>query len=192
MSIADPNKVIMTGENPFIRLSMKDGDPPTTSASYWRVIFSEAGPGHVLYMKSELTEGRWLCWSDNIAMARWLQRTIQGMLNPELADTSIPCIDAEFEKEGDPRYFWTERIVGADDDITLTWYDIGDPLMIHSQPNQLPGRRYGVNTVLIPALGTRLVRNGVEAKGKSWAMQREGRPFSTSALAFSESWTDVR
>jgi hypothetical protein len=48
-----------------------------------------------------------------------------------------------------------------------------------------------VCTVLIPALGTRLVRNGVEAKGRSWPREREGRPFSTSALAFSESWTEA-
>ena len=27
MAIADPNRVILTGENPFIRLSDKDGDP---------------------------------------------------------------------------------------------------------------------------------------------------------------------
>src|SRR5258705_13783988 len=59
MSIADPNKTILTGENPFIRLSLKDGDPNSTDASYWRIIFSAAGPGHVLYLKSELTEGRW-------------------------------------------------------------------------------------------------------------------------------------
>jgi hypothetical protein len=32
----------------------------------------------------------------------------------------------------------------------------------------------------------------VEAKGKSWPTEREGRSFSTSALAFSESWTDAR
>src|SRR3546814_2550906 len=44
----------------------------------------------------------------NIAMARWLQETVQGMLNPELADTSIPVVEAEFSKSGDPRYFWTE------------------------------------------------------------------------------------
>jgi hypothetical protein len=48
-----------------------------------------------------------------------------------------------------------------------------------------------VCTVLIPALGTRLVRNGVEAEGRSWPREREGRPFSTSALAFSESWTEA-
>src|SRR6516162_8345886 len=77
------------------------------------------------------------------------------------------------------------------EDISLTWFDIGEPLLIHSQPNQIPNRRYGVCTVLIPALGTRLVRNGIEAKGRSWPREREGRSFSTSALAFSESWTDA-
>ena len=55
MSTTDSNRVIMTGENPFIRLSEKDGDPNRTDASFWRVIFCPAGPGHVLYPKSELT-----------------------------------------------------------------------------------------------------------------------------------------
>ena len=108
MSIADPNKTILTGENPFIRLSPKDGEPNSTDASYWRIIFSPAGPGHVLYLKSELTERRWCIYSDNIAMARWLQSTVQGMLNAELSDTTIPCADAQFSKAGDPRYFWTD------------------------------------------------------------------------------------
>ncbi len=191
MSIADPNRTIMTGENPFIRLSQNDGDPNSTDASFWRVIFSPGGPGHVLYLKSELTENRWLVYSDNIAMARWLQNTIQGMLNAETADTSIPVIDAEFTKEGDPRYFWTERILANDEEVTLTWHEIGEPLLIHSRPNEIPDRQYGVCTVLIPALGARLVRNGVQAKGKPWPRDREGRPFSTCALAFSESWTEA-
>src|SRR4030095_1494734 len=152
MSIADPNKMILTGENPFIRLSLKDGDPNSTDASYWRIIFSPAGPGHVLYLKSELTEKRWRIWTDNIAMARWLQSTVQGMLNAELLATTIPVVDAEFSKSGDPRYFWTERAVARGEEVTLTWYDIGDPLLVHTQPNQLPGRRYGVCTLLLPAL----------------------------------------
>ena len=45
MSVADPNKTILTGENPFLRLSKKDGDPNSTDASFWRIIFSPAGPG---------------------------------------------------------------------------------------------------------------------------------------------------
>ncbi|HEX6609984.1 MAG TPA: hypothetical protein VF051_04335 [Hyphomicrobiaceae bacterium] len=192
MSVADPNKTILTGENPFIRLSKKDGDPNSTDASFWRIIFSPAGPGHVLYIKSEVTENRRLIYSDNIAMARWLASTVQGMLNAETKDPATPVIDAEFSKSGDPRYFWTERVKGRGEEIALTWYDIGEPLLIHTQPNQQPDRPYGVCTVLIPAMGARLTRNGVDAVGSPWRREREGRPFSTCALAFSESWTEAK
>ena len=191
--VADPNKIILTGENPFIRLSATGAEPFTTNASFWRIITCPAGPGHVLYVKSELTENRWRIYSDNIAMARWLQTTVQGMLNPETADTSIPVRDAEFAKSGDPRYFWTETALTGDGEVSLTWYDIGEPLLIHTEPNQPPNPRpYGVCTVLVPALSGRLTCNGQQARGKPWKREREGRPFSTSALAFSESWTEPR
>ena len=189
---ADPNRVVYTGENPFIRLSPTDGAANTSEASFWRTILSPAGPGHVLYMKSELTENRWRIYSDNIAMARWLQRTIQGMLNAETGDTSIPVTEASFSKSGDPNYFWTESVSARGEDISLTWHDLGDPLLLHTQPNAQPGRPYGVCTILIPAASARLVRNGVQASGKVWKREREGRPFSTCALAFSESWTEAR
>jgi len=192
MAAADPNRVIVTGENPFIRLSAKLGDPLTTSASFWRIIFCPGGPGHVLYLNSELTDNRWRIYADNIAMARWLQTTVQGMLNAELEDTSIPVIDAQFEQSGDPRYFWTERVSARDEEVILTWYEIGDPLLIHTQPNEVPGRRYGLSTILVPALGARLSLNGRHAAGRPWPAEREWRPFSTSALAFSESWTESR
>jgi hypothetical protein len=192
MSTADPNQVILTGENPFIRLSGDDGGANTTNASFWRIITCPAGPGHVLYLQSEVTENRWRIYSDNIAMARWLQSTVQGMLNAETADRDIPVTEAQFSKSGDPRYFWTESLVARGEEISLTWYDIGKPLLIHTQPNEQPGRPYGVCTVLIPALGARLSRNGVQATGRAWPREREGRPFSTCALAFSESWTEGR
>ena len=191
MSTVDPHRVMMTGENPFIRLSETEGGPETTQASFWRVIWSPAGPGHVLYLKSELTDDEWRIHADNIAMARWLQNTIQGVLNEALADTAIPVIDAEFEKSGDPNYFWTEQILTPDEDITLTWHDLGDPLLVHTEPD-LAGRPYGVCTILIPATSARLTVNGVQAAGQPWPNDREGRPFSTCALAFSESWTQAR
>jgi hypothetical protein len=189
---ADPNHLILTGENPFIRLSETEGGPITTNASFWRILLSPAGPGHVLYIKSELTDDKWRIYSDNIAMARWLQGTVQGMLNAETADQSIPVIDAEFSRSGDVRDFWTESLLTHDEAIDLTWYRIGVPLLIHTQPNAAPGRPYGVCTVLIPALGAQLTLNGEQAKGTPFATQREGRPFSTCALAFSESWTEAR
>ena len=178
MPVADPHKVVLTGENPFLRLSEKDGDPNSTDASYWRILFSPMGPGHVLYLKSELTHGRWHIYSDNIAMARWLQQTVQGMLNAELKDTTIPVSDSSFSKTGDPRYFWTEYVRAHETEIALTWYDIGDPLLIHTEPNQPPNPRpYGVCTVLVPALGG-LVRTALSDYGKlrselGFAMYRE-------------------
>ena len=188
----DSNRLILTGENPFIRLSESDGGAVTTNASFWRILISPAGPGHVLYLKSEFTRERWKIYADNIAMARWLQKTVQGMLNGELADTSIPVIDAAFDRAGDARDFWTERAVSHDEEVSLTWYDIGEPLLIHTEPGPPPARKYGVCTVLIPALGARLAINGEQAKGRAFPTQREGKPFSTCALAFSESWTELR
>jgi hypothetical protein len=193
MTVADPNRVVLTGENPFIRLSETDGAQFTTNASFWRIITSGAGPGHVLYIKSELTEDRWRIYSDNIGMARWLQNTVQGMLNAELKDLLIPVTDAAFTRSGDPRDYWTETAVAAGETLSLTWHDIGDPLLIHTYPNVGPDARpYGVCTVLIPAAGARVTRNGVQAKGTAFPRVREGRPFSTCALAFCESWTEPR
>lgn len=189
---ADPNRVILTGENPFIRLSETDAGPITTNASFWRILLSPAGPGHVLYLKSELIQNQWRIYADNIAMARWLQSTVQGMLNAELKDETIPVQDAVFSRNGDARDFWTERLTCADGEIALTWYRIGEPLLIHTDPEDDPARPYGVCTVLIPALGARLTRNGQQAAGSPWPRQRESRAFSTCALAFSESWTEAR
>jgi len=193
MSTIDANRTIVTGENPFIRLSSRDGDPNSTDASYWRILFSPKGAGHVLYLKSELTSNRWRIWTDNIAMTHWLQSTVQGMLNPELKDLSIPVTDALFSRHGDVRDFWTERVSAPGEEVALTWHDIGEPLLLHTQPNQPPNPRpYGVCTVLIPAASARLTLNGVAATGRAWPREREGKPFSTCALAFSESLTEPR
>ena len=173
----DPNRLILTGENPFIRLSETDGGAISTNASFWRILISPAGPGHVLYLKSELTRDRWKIYSDNIAMARWLQQTVQGMLNEELADTSIPVTDAAFDKAGDARDFWTERAVSHDEEVALTWYDIGEPLLIHTEPGPPPARKYGVCTVLSrPRDGrSRTNARGSRSAPARWRFRRVGR-----------------
>ena len=191
MSSVDINRVIVTGENPFIRLSETDGGPNTTEASYWRVFYSPAGIGHVLYIKGELTAKRWRIYSDNLKLTRWLQQTVQGILNAELKDEGIPVIDATFGKSGDPMESWTETVSADGEEIALTWHEAGDPLLIHTQPGD-GGRKYGLSTILIPVPRASITLNGVSATGKVWPREREGRPFSTCALAFAESWTEKR
>src|SRR6266550_4252272 len=125
MSTVDANRVILIGENSVIRLSNDNSDTFTTNATFWRILSSPGGPGHVLYLKSELTEGRWRIYSDNIAMSRWLQSTVLGVINAELLDLTIAVTDAQFSKSGDPLDFWTERLDTGDEEIVLTWYELG-------------------------------------------------------------------
>jgi hypothetical protein len=190
----DGNRVIVTGENQFVRLSEKDGDPHTTEASFWRIVLSPAGPGNVLYLRSELTGDRWKIWSDNVALARWLQRTVQGMLVADLRDESIPVADAVFSKSGDPRAFWTETVDAYGAKLTVTLSEFGDPILVHTKPSSEPPnpRVYGVCTVLVPAGAAHVTLNGTQAKGRAWPRDRLGRPYSTSGLGLAESWTEAR
>ena len=191
MATVDPNRVVLSGENSVIRLNKSDNDAFTTNATFWRLLTSPRGPGHVLYLKSELTQARWRIYSDNIAMTRWLQSTVLGAINAELRDLAIPVAQAQFEREGDARDFWTERLASRGEDIAMTWYELGEPFLVHTQPNSTPGRPYGMCTVLIPALGARLTHNGTEAEGRPWPRDREGRASSTCVLGLCESWTEA-
>ena len=191
MSTVDANHVVLTGENSVIRLNKDDNDAFTTNATFWRLLSSPGGPGHVLYLKSELTEGRWRIYSDNIAMTRWLQSTVLGAINAELRDLAIRVVEAEFSKSGGVRDFWTERLNAAGEEIALTWYDMGEPFLVHTQPNSVPGRPYGMCTVLIPAHGARLTCSGSQAEGRPWPRDREGRRSSTCVLGLCESWTEA-
>ena len=133
-SPVDPNDVLMTGENSFVRLSHDGGKTLADRWSHWRVLWCPAGPGHVLLVQAELTGGKPRIYSDNIAMTRWLQRAIESMLFPPSANPALPVIEASFERSGDPRGVATERVVSADDEIVLAWYDFGDPFVLTMAP----------------------------------------------------------
>ena len=184
----DPNRMLLTGENPFILLSETENGPVTTDASFWRILFSPGGPGHVLFLQSELTDNQPRIYSDNITMTRWLQQEIQGTINPTFGNLEIPVAEAEFESSGDLRSYWTENTKSRDEEIALTWYDLGEPYLGHSLPGSSPQRPHGVCNVMVPANGTRVTLNGRVAKGRPFPTQRNGRKHSTCALAFSESW----
>ena len=72
----DPNEVRLTGENSFIRLQESEDGPQLTRTSHWRVLWSPAGQGQVLFITSELTSDAVKIYADNIALARWLQEEI--------------------------------------------------------------------------------------------------------------------
>ena len=184
----DPNQVCMTGENSFIRLQLEQGTPQITRISHWRVLYSPSGPGHVLFLKSDLVDDEVLVYADNILLARWLQEEIESFLFPEFADQNVPVINAEFTKSGDGRSFWTETVESEEDTILLTWYDFLEPFMLRVEAGSAPGRPHGVYSCFIPSRKAQVTFNGLVAQGQPIPEMRGDKPSSTSCLAWSETW----
>ena len=182
----DPNKVLFTGENPYIRLKETEDGPETTYASFWRLLFSPGGPGHVLFLQSELTGNEPRVFSDNIHMTRWLQEEIESQVNPTFGDLDLPVNETTCLSSGDMRSWWAETVSGLNDEISLTWYDLGEPFLSHSTPGG--NRRHGICWICVPARGARLTLNGDFAKGRAFPIQRGGLTTSTCCLAPVEVW----
>ncbi len=192
MPPVDPNDVLMTGENSFIRLSTDGGQTQSTRVSHWRVLWCPAGQGHALFIQSDVTGDRPRVYSDNLGVARWLQQTIETYLFPAFADTALPVTSAEFVRDGDPRGTVTESVVSTEDTITLTWYDTRPAFVLTVPPGQPPERPIGVFSTFFPARGAQVEFNGHFAKGQPWEEMRGDRESSSACLAWSETWVKPR
>ncbi|HXH13831.1 MAG TPA: hypothetical protein VNP04_29185 [Alphaproteobacteria bacterium] len=182
----DPNQVRLTGENQYMRLHAAENGPLTTRASHWRVLLSPAGPGHVLFLRSDVTQDEVRIYADNIALARWLQQEI--LTSGEFSDQMIPVTSAVFSRTGDTRSFWTELVETAAEKIALTWYDFGEPFVITVPVGSQPERPLGWSSVFVPARRVQLTLNGRVASGRPFPEQRGDRMSSTAGLALSETW----
>ncbi|MCC6626215.1 MAG: hypothetical protein IT340_02315 [Chloroflexi bacterium] len=187
----DPNAVLMTGENSFIRLSRDGGRSLSDRLSHWRVLWCPAGSGHTLFIQSELTDGRVVVCSDNAAVARWLQTTIEALLYPAFADPALPIVAATFTREGDPSATATERVATADGTWQLTWSDFVDPFVL-TMPPGYNDRPIGVFSTFFPARGARVEVGGRTTAGQPWSELRGDRTSSSACLALSETWVTPR
>jgi hypothetical protein len=183
----DPNDVLMTGENSFVRLSPDGGTTMTDRFSHWRVLWCPAGSGHALFAQSSLTDGRVRIWSDNPAVARWLQRTIEAILFPAFADTTVPILAAEFSRAGGPPSSAAEVVASASDRLRLTWWDFGEPFVL-TMPPGFNNRPLGVFSTFFPARSAQAELNGRFAQGQPWPDKRGDRVASSACLAWSETW----
>jgi hypothetical protein len=191
MPPVDPNEVLMTGENSFVRLSADGGKTMSDRFSHWRVLWCPAGQGHVLFAQSTLTDGQARIYSDNAAVARWLQRTIEKLLFPAFADERLPIVSAKFRRHGDPHSTATEEVVAATDRVRLTWWDCLEPFVLHMPPG-FNDRPIGVFSTFFPARSAQAELNGRIASGQPWAEQRGDRQSSSACLAWSETWVKPR
>ncbi len=188
--MVDPHDPIMTGENSFIRFSPDGGKTITERISHWRVLWSPAGQGHVLFMESSLAKGTKV-YSDNPGVARYLQRNIEVLLHKPFADESLPVVDATFERGGDSLSTVYERCTSTRDDILMSWWDLMAPFVLTMPPGAM-GRPIGVYSTFLPARSAQLSLNGEAAPGKVFLMDRFGKPASSCVLAWSETWVRPR
>ncbi len=182
----DPNQVRLTGENQYMRLHTAANGPMTTRCSHWRILLSPSGPGHVLFLRSDVTDGERRIYADNIALARWLQQEI--LAAGEFSDQTLPVVEAVFARSGDSRSFWTEIIDTVTEHLALTWYDFGEPFVISVPAGSVAGRPLGWSSVFVPARRAQLTLNGMVATGRPFPEQRGDRMSSTAGLALSETW----
>ena len=187
----DPNEVLMTGENSFIRLSADGGKTHTSRVSHWRVLWCPAGAGHAMFVQSPLIENRVQVYSDNLAVARWLQRTIETLLYPPFADVALPVFAAQFARSGDPHSAAVETIDSALDSIVLTWHDCIEPFVLTMAPG-MGNRPIGVFSTFFPAKCAQIEMNGRFAPHATWLEKRGDRQSSSACLALSETWVKPR
>jgi hypothetical protein len=189
--MVDPHDPVMTGENSFIRLSNDGGNTISDRVSHWRVLWSPAGQGHVVFMESALLGAQPRIYSDNAGVARYLQRMIEVLLHKPFADGALPVVDAKFERGGNSLSTVEERVVSRDAEIILTWWDLMHPFVLTMPPGAM-NRPLGVYSTFLPARSAQLSVNGKAATAKVFPQDRFGKASSSCCLAWSETWTKPR
>src|ERR1700677_297262 len=96
-------KVYVTGENPGIRLLRKEGGPVLTAVSYWRLIWTPAGPGHIAFVTTG--DGKSpgdlrLAFVDNQKLYDFLTKEITTTTDPTFTTRPYTVIQAKFVDSG--------------------------------------------------------------------------------------------
>lgn len=186
-------KVYISGENPVIRLSLKEGDGPATNVSFWRVIYSPVGMGHACYVTSDLTgdgpssDDVRIALTDNDALLDYLDTQIMSAFDKAYVENPFPRQKARFERTGDTLREWREIITSDQYKVELVWKDFYAPFLLDTPVGsaRLP---YGIASMFLPAKSAEVGINGTKAAGQAFPQMRGTHQSSTAFLAFSETW----
>ena len=182
----NPHQLIVIGENSFIRLSKDGGQVQSTRCSHWRVLWSPAGAGHVLFADSSLVGGVRI-YADSVPLVRFLQKEIEYLLYKPFSDVNSPVSTATFERAGTPPGVCSEMLRSGSEEIRLSWSDFLRPFNFAAPPG-FDGRPIGVQTTFFPAKVATLSLNGRQDEGAPWRLDRGGKHCTTACLAWCETW----
>jgi hypothetical protein len=186
-------KVAVVGENPGIRLVTKEGAPPSTSVSFWRVLQSPAGAGHVCFLTSDITgdgptpDDMRVAFADNEKLAEYVALQLMTAFDKAYGEKPFPVKTARFERSGDTATAWKETIRSAGTTVELVWRDFYEPFAIESRAG-VPHNPYTILSTFIPARSADVIINGTRAAGNPTPRMRGTRQSSSAFLAFAETW----
>jgi len=186
-------KVAVVGENPGIRLVTKEGAPPSTSVSFWRVLQSPAGAGHVCFLTSDITgdgptpDDVRVALADNEKLAEYVALQLMTAFDKAYGEKPFPVKAARFERSGDTATAWKETIRSAGTTVELVWRDFYEPFVIESRAG-VPHNPYTILSTFIPARAADVIINGTRAAGNPTPRMRGTRQSSSAFLAFAETW----
>lgn len=199
-------KVYLSGENPGIRLMSEEGADPTTSVSFWRILWSPVGMGHVLWIDSDITgdgpssDDVRAAFTDNWALPDHMIREVLGTFDKSYYDNPYEQRMARFEQAAltwmpvsgsDAQQTlteWKEMVTSEDHTIELVWKDFYPAFQLDIHNGSSERLPFGITSLFIPARSADVVVNGETAVGQPYPQMQGTAESSTAFLAFSESW----
>jgi hypothetical protein len=190
-----PGTVEWSGENPGIFLKQIPNGPFTTLASFFRVVLSPHGRGHVLVLvqpPNEFVRTSALCLHDNEPLARWLVAefvskfgAFQGVA--ALRQLHYRKLDS-VESAGDPGNIYSETVKAGDLAVMLTWSGLGVPFCFFNPPELSPTGMHYMPSLFVGCLDASIQVNGRRLPGSPIPREVAGRKITSAILAFSETW----
>lgn len=175
--------VMVTGENPTIRLEDEQRERTLAMASFWRVTWSPVGPGHVCYVTTGTAGDAGslrIALYDNEKLLEYISTEIMGVFDKAFNTPPFTRIGgATFIAGGDALRERTETCRSDAYTIELAWRDLQTPELIDFLPGSRANHPFGITYLRMLATTAAITINGARAPGVT-----RGR----SSLAFGETW----
>ncbi len=195
----NPGQVDWSGENPGMYLKQQADGPFTTLISYFRVVVSPHGRGHVVVALLEpaaLPGGRNAIYTDNPTLASYL---VDGFVRFFGAFRGLAGLEAlplrrawAFARQGDARGEYREVAESDDGQIVLSWSELGEPFMVEYQPAQSATGRHEMFSLFVTAQRAEARVGEARSVGQPVPRDMAGTRSTTAFLAFSETWVRPR
>jgi hypothetical protein len=183
-------KVFISGENPVIRLLDKPNGTALAVASFWRIVWSPVGQGHVCYVTTgdgKSPNDLRVALVDNQKLFDYLTNDILGTYDKSYQERPFKTIRATFDKSGDALADWKEVCRSDQYTVELVWRDLYPAFQLDT-PTGGARNPFGITSLFIPAKSADLTINGRKIAGNVYPQMRGPSQSSSAFLAFSETW----